>query len=505
MVGRRGEAPLVPPYWFFAALITLVLGTSNGVTADEAFPTIPPETPSVELTLRPAAAPAPALKYRFVRDLSERKPGNAVPFYYRAIQLELEVRRNDKPETIEKWISWLEKKPHELPVAEVRAWLATRTQVLHELRTALGRERCDWDLRFHDLPGRESISFLMSEIQESRALARILQLEVRLAIAEGRHADAVAAIRDGFQLATDIDRALPSLIADLVGLSIASVMRECVTDLIAADGSPNLYWALQTLPPQMVDFSSSIDFELDWPLRFLPFLRDAETAERSSEEWSRLLTEGLREVQEVDGPSRLPANEASIANRLLATGLVLKNYPFAKRELLAAGFEATRLERMPTAQVVAIFAARCQQHVRHELLKWIHVPYPEAHAGTERTMAQLIEDGYIGGSVGSPPQRDPLGIVSLLVPALTQVRYAVVRGEQSHAGLLVIEAIRLHMAENNGQLPRTLADIKAVPVPLNPATGKAFPYRLAADHAELYLPPADGRVPQNGKRYVLRK
>src|SRR5687767_9632909 len=40
---------------------------------------------TIELTLSPAAEPRPALKYRLMPAASERTPGNAAPFYYRAI------------------------------------------------------------------------------------------------------------------------------------------------------------------------------------------------------------------------------------------------------------------------------------------------------------------------------------------------------------------------------------------------------------------------------------
>src|SRR5579885_2801635 len=39
----------------------------------------------VRLAVDPAAEPVPALKYTLLLPSSERKPGNAVPFYYRAI------------------------------------------------------------------------------------------------------------------------------------------------------------------------------------------------------------------------------------------------------------------------------------------------------------------------------------------------------------------------------------------------------------------------------------
>ncbi|MCC7476516.1 MAG: hypothetical protein IT425_14080, partial [Pirellulales bacterium] len=60
------------------------------------------------------------------------------------------------------------------------------------------------------------------------------------------------------------------------------------------------------------------------------------------------------------------------------------------------------------------------------------------------------------------------------------------------ASLRVIEALRMHAANHNRQLPKSLDEITAVPVPLNPATGKSFVYRLDGKTAILELPPSDG-------------
>ena len=43
------------------------------------------EIPTVELTVAPAAAPVPALKYRFLTTPAERTRGNAALDYYRAV------------------------------------------------------------------------------------------------------------------------------------------------------------------------------------------------------------------------------------------------------------------------------------------------------------------------------------------------------------------------------------------------------------------------------------
>lgn len=46
-------------------------------------------------------------------------------------------------------------------------------------------------------------------------------------------------------------------------------------------------------------------------------------------------------------------------------------------------------------------------------------------------------------------------------------------------------------SDHDGKLPKTLNEITAVPVPNNPATGKAFKYRLNGETAVLDLPRSD--------------
>jgi hypothetical protein len=43
--------------------------------------------PPTKLTLRPAALPSPALRYRLLPELREQKPGNAAPHYLRAAEV----------------------------------------------------------------------------------------------------------------------------------------------------------------------------------------------------------------------------------------------------------------------------------------------------------------------------------------------------------------------------------------------------------------------------------
>ena len=53
---------------------------------------------------------------------------------------------------------------------------------------------------------------------------------------------------------------------------------------------------------------------------------------------------------------------------------------------------------------------------------------------------------------------------------------------------MVVEALRMHAAQT-GKLAQSLEEIKVVPVPLNPVTGKAFSYKVEGNHALLESEP----------------
>ncbi|HUG89266.1 MAG TPA: hypothetical protein VML55_00430, partial [Planctomycetaceae bacterium] len=156
----------------------------------------PPETFKIEVD--PAAEPRPALRHRLVTDYSDETPGNAVPYYYRALVMFLDGRREGMKEYYDNEKTWLDGPIEELPREDVRRFLGRYSGVFEQLEIASRRETVDWDWRMRDLKGLEPISFLLAEIQESRSLARLLRLKARLEIAEGRYDDALDTLRTGY-------------------------------------------------------------------------------------------------------------------------------------------------------------------------------------------------------------------------------------------------------------------------------------------------------------------
>jgi len=64
------------------------------------------------------------------------------------------------------------------------------------------------------------------------------------------------------------------------------------------------------------------------------------------------------------------------------------------------------------------------------------------------------------------------------LPALRPCALAAARTDRELAVLRCIEALAVLRRRASGQLPATLEEIKEVPIPLNPVTGKPFSYRL---------------------------
>ena len=155
---------------------------------------------------------------------------------------------------------------------------------------------------------------------------------------------------------------------------------------------------------------------------------------------------------------------------------------------------------MAVGQVLAIYTERNYQRFGDDFEKIWYVPFWES-----RKRAEQIEQSarQIPRLMSGVADREIIPMVSLLLPALQAGRAAQVRMDRDIAALRIIEALRMYAADNDGNLPSKLDDIKQVNIPLNPATGKPFVYRLEGETAILDLPLSDG-IPNHGRKYEIQ-
>ena len=260
-----------------------------------------------------------------------------------------------------------------------------------------------------------------------------------------------------------------------------NILDDQVHLFFAAPKSPNLYWAYTELPRPFIDMGPKIEFELTLPMRMFPMLKDPEHAEHSPEQWAELISQAAFTLLHLFNDNA-PQKTYGWDSRLIATGFALRGYTQAKRDLIAAGYDAAKIEEMTVGQVIAVHEAYLCRYISQEMQKWTLVPYAEGWRRMNDVERKLIRDHYLGPIVSS---REVLPINSLLLPATNAAMEASIRRDISIAADRTIEAIRMHAAQHDGKLPQTLSEITVVPVPVHPRFGTPFPYKLAGETATL--------------------
>lgn len=446
----------------------------------------PPEEPPEQYYVKNISAPepVPALKYRLYPSRGEMKPGNSVPFYYRALVSLNDISPEWKP-LFQELREELEGKPFSEylePDLRKRIERLSRHNVIEHLETAAYREQTDWDWQMTELTGMEPITFMFPEIQQTRELSRLIDVMSGYEAALGNYEEAIELNKLSFKLGRDVGEP-PSLIADLVGMAISSISLNNIRDMICQTDGPNLYWALAVMPDPLVPVNPGLEYEAEVPEMMFPVFRDPEHAEHTPDEWSRLLREAAVIAFEIEtNPS-----PRTVQSEMMTAGLLVRAYPIAKRQLIAAGWEQDKILQMPVGQVVAIYQKDVMQNMYQNLLKWQYLPQLNDNEQYERSRQEIS---------GNHPlvMREPIPLASILMPAVTQAKSAELRMQSRIKGLMVLEAIRMHAAEHSGQLPQSLEEIKVVPVPAkSPLTGEPYKYKYADGTATLLIPTQPAR------------
>ncbi len=441
-----------------------------------------PDSGAVKVTLTPTAPPARALKYRLLPELRDQKPGNAVVLYYRAFSPELYFYNRDRElsERISMWLSMPIKELKEVPRDQL-SFLDSKQ--LQEVDRAARREYCDWDLTARVV--EEGASLLLPDLQAFRQIASALALRARVAFADGDFAKAVYSLQTGLVLARHVSEG-PTLIHALVGMAIASIMLEQVEELIQTPGAPNLYWALTDLPRPFVDLRKATQGERLFCDNLFPGLRelaaDAKAGPLSGEQLRSFVDNVIAAYRMIDGV-KAPEWELRLG---LAT-LAAQVYPEAKKALIAQGRPAELVDAMPVVQVAMLHAINEYDRLFDDMMKWSNLPYWEARVGLQRAVEELKKTRAKEGAGGGG-----LPLATLLLPAMEKVVTARARVDRKLAALRCLEAIRLHAASHKGELPAELSDIKEVPLPADPLTGKPFEYKIQNGKAILQGTAPDG-------------
>jgi hypothetical protein len=446
------------------------------------------------MTFSAAGEPVPALKYRLLPTTQERTPGNAATNYYRALLHLKAIPLDYFKQYVDAEKRWTEEALHEVSADEIKKYLEAFDNVFAETKTAVYREKCEWNLGLEQLKGPETIAFLLHDFQEMRELARLLDLRFRVELYENRLDDAWETLRQMTQLGRDAAQP-PLLINGLIGIAIESMMLRRLEDFISHPDSPNVYWALATLPDPLIDLASAVEFEATIGPRMFPMLEEADRP-RTPEQWQEDLQEAWQSLRYMGDYTRMgdagDDGQPSLAEGAAALGFAMSRYPIAKSLLIESGRDPEEVDALPVGQAMLLAEKIAYRRIYDEMLKTYYLPL---HVRVER--GAEFQD-----RLDSLMKDEPIPIAQLLLPAIGAVSQAQIRLAYRIRGIHAIEAIRDFAAEE-GRLPRRLQEVRRLPMPVDPNTLENFGYETTGQTATLRVIVPGGPQRGSSKIYEL--
>ena len=381
----------------------------------------PPKEAVVRLTVDPAPVPRPALKYLLLPHQFELRPGNGVIQVYKCQMNQPEFYY--QKEQVEKRERYLTGPLDELPAKEL---LDYGGPGLRWADYAARHEHWDWAIA--DKIKQDGISTWLPDLQVLRDVARALTVRFRAEVKEGRYEDAAETAKTLFVLSHQVGRH-PTLIGVLVGVAIGQTAVGPLEEMIARPGSPNLYWALTSLPSPFVDMRRAMQGER----MFL----DAEFPGLFTDTTPKSDAEMAKHVAKMRDPARWFQDEPKAMKLMTDWFERAKDEKYvaeARKRLIAAGVPEAHARQMPAVQASVLDEWKKFEVIRDDYLKWASLPYPQ--------------------SEGKLPKLKGETALEVMLPAFSKVKGAVTRFDQRIALLMAVEAVRLYAAENTASCPR---------------------------------------------------
>lgn len=435
-------------------------------------------TVRIALSVSPARPPVPAGRWNVYPEYRDLKPGNRVQGLMKTFA-EQHYFFHDKQRQ-EQRDKWLAMPLADLPT-DVREKAGVNTGMMYDTYTrflgfadnAARYTRIEWN-EYFDLR-KDSIQYLLPEVQQMRTIAAALSLRLRGEVKAGEWPRAVETAKTLFGMAQALEQH-PTLIGNLVAIAIFQIGLNGLEELVGQANSPSLYWGLTDVPAVPVSTRYGLGGERVFVSAQFADLLEARRPLTDAELAKHLkvvadIVKVLEKVEREANPQygRLAADPKGWFARVAADPARLAA---AKRRAVDRGQPAAAVDAMPSAQLGLLDDIYAFEELRDDLFRWYNLPHWQAVPG----MAAASE------SIAGSKDRYVLG--PLFAPALFKVKGAETRMAQRVALLRAVEAVRLHVGKT-GELPTSLADT-GLPEPIDPVTGKSFTYTVKDGAATLH-------------------
>ena len=435
--------------------------------ASKVFGEAPAIPPPIELLLEGRAIESPVLKYRLFPAESELRDGNAAPILLRLPWDQL---------------PWMNTIAPSLPEWETRALNAPEWSTFEqthifpdrfydEIKRAAFRREAHWEYPIHETPAPHYI--LLNDVQGLRVFLRYgLAARVRYHLSRGKLDQAREGILVGIANAKHLAQT-PFFITQLVAVSFHRSMLDQTGDLISQPNSPNLYWALSSLPDSLIELENAARLEEQMFEMAFPAVHDFDRA-RSVEDWKKMAHQLVSFLIEHE---YLKSADKSVDEALIRSYFTVYAKT-ARAELVDhQGIPADRVAAMSDEEAGLRWYTHLHMSLDQRANAICSLPPREARPEFVRLQAE-VDTCQAATGIQRWPQVSPLGTY---VSAWSLKRKV--------ASLRVIEAVRHYMGTHDGKLPQALDEIQDVSVPLDSLTDQPFLWQVDGETATLKAPP----------------
>ena len=403
------------------------------------------------LTVRPMAAPKPAMRYQLLPEVRELNPGNSVQWYLRCFA----EQRNFffSKQGVEERARYRAMTLAELAKQELKTYGGS---ALTQADWGARLETPDWDVLAK--VQTDGFEFRMAELEGLRVLAISLQVRLRGAIAREDYDGAIRTAKTMFAFARHLGDC-PALAANLLGFEVATLALDSLEELIQQPHAPNLYWAFADLPTPLVHLRKGLQGErmrIDTELASIR--ADDAMSNEQLEEFVAKLSGRIGFVREQAG--RPPKNvRAAIRSRVddreRAARIRTRLLKDAPSDGVAEKLSALKILAFPPLQLILLDERSAFETRRDDALKLLSL--------TPFQIDAILKD--------EPKSAD--GLFDDFLPVVVDHRRTQARLEQRIALLRCVESIRHH-----GTFPEK-PEALALPLPVDPFTGKPFGYDVS--------------------------
>ena len=379
---------------------------------------------------------------------------------------------------------WMAAPLKDFPRDDVAKFLKPCESTFREVEAGARCEDCDWGLT--EKLRRNGFNTIIQDVQDMRAVTALLGLRIRFELAEGRTDRAVHALQTGFAVSRHVADS-PTLISALVGIAVGNIMLGRLEEVMQQPDAPSFYWPLTDLPRPFIDLRKPMQGERVSVYGSFPGAAEM-AADLNAKPWTpEQVAKVVYQFQYFDDE---PNEVLKIKDQALLLTRIASQHEAAKKLLLDEGRPKELVEAMPHVQVALRASLYRYDQVYDQFLKEQGLAFWEARPAITQAEERLK-------GLANDRDESAIPIARFLLPAVQKVFAARTRTDRRIAALRCVEAVRLYAAGHDGKFPAALDDVKDVPIPDDPVTGKPFGYRLVGDRAFLTSTPFPGQPANN--------